>query len=52
MLGVGESTLEKWRFEGRGPRFVKLGRCVRYAAEEIAEWIALNTREITGPPAT
>ena len=29
-LGVKDTTLEQWRWNGRGPRFVKLGRSCRY----------------------
>jgi len=27
-LGVSRSTLQSWRYTGRGPRFIKLGRMV------------------------
>ena len=29
VLQVKETTLEQWRWNGRGPEFIKLGRCVR-----------------------
>ena len=29
-LGLSVQTLRAWRTQGRGPRFRKLGRCVRY----------------------
>jgi excisionase family DNA binding protein len=29
-LGVAEISLRKWRIAGAGPRFVRLGRSVRY----------------------
>lgn len=43
-LSVSVRTLEDWRREGRGPRFLKHGRCVRYSRDAIAAWIAANTR--------
>ncbi|MEX1313828.1 MAG: hypothetical protein AB1Z38_06615 [Desulfotignum sp.] len=38
---VGKSTawFERARMLGQGPRFVKLGRHVRYRAEDILEWV-------------
>lgn len=38
---VGKSCawFERARWEGKGPRFVKLGRHVRYRAEDILDWI-------------
>jgi predicted DNA-binding transcriptional regulator AlpA len=32
-------TLRKWRTEGRGPRFVKIGTLVRYRPEDVDAWI-------------
>ncbi|GIW56733.1 MAG: hypothetical protein KatS3mg082_3137 [Nitrospiraceae bacterium] len=32
-------TLRKWRGEGRGPRYVKIGTLVRYRPEEVDAWI-------------
>jgi len=31
-------TLEKWRTRRRGPRYVRLGRLVRYFKSDLAEW--------------
>ena len=39
MLGVTVSCLRRWRYERRGPRFIKLGRLVRYPARDLADWI-------------
>lgn len=38
-LGVPEGTLANWRYQGRGPAFLRVGRHVRYRAEDVAEWI-------------
>jgi predicted DNA-binding transcriptional regulator AlpA len=32
-------TLRKWRSEGRGPRYVKIGALVRYRPEDVDAWI-------------
>jgi predicted DNA-binding transcriptional regulator AlpA len=46
-LGVSERTLEKWRVNGRGPKFVRLGRAVAYDPTDIAEFIAAGRRRST-----
>jgi len=38
-LGLQESTLERWRIIGRGPRFRKFGAAVRYGVEDLELWI-------------
>jgi excisionase family DNA binding protein len=37
---VAKQTLARWRSEGKGPAFVKLGRKVAYRAEDVAAWLA------------
>ena len=34
-LGLARSTLNKWRCQGEGPSFVKLGRAVRYRTTDL-----------------
>lgn len=39
LLGVSMGTMERWRFEGRGPRFYRWGvrgTIVRYDRSEVA----------------
>lgn len=31
-------TIKKWRIEGRGPRFIKIGRRVLYPIQELMKW--------------
>jgi excisionase family DNA binding protein len=38
-LEVPQGTLANWRYLGRGPAFVRLGRHVRYRSEDVAAWI-------------
>jgi len=42
-LGLRVSTLQRWRWAGEGPPYVKFGRAVRYDPEALREWIAANT---------
>lgn len=39
-LGLAESTLEKARVSGTGPKYLKLGRAVRYRIADLNEWLA------------
>lgn len=43
-LGVSRSTLQSWRYSGRGPRFIKLGRMVRYRNADVDAYLSANTR--------
>lgn len=38
LLGLSHRTLEDWRLKGLGPRFLKLGRRVRYRLADIAAY--------------
>jgi excisionase family DNA binding protein len=39
-LGIGEVTLWRWRRDGVGPRFHRVGpRAIRYARADVAEWM-------------
>ena len=40
MLGVSLAALRRWRREGRGPRFIKVERLVRYRREDVAAYVA------------
>lgn len=43
-LGVSRSTLQSWRYAGRGPRFIKLGRLVRYRNADVDAFLQAHTR--------
>jgi excisionase family DNA binding protein len=49
-VGLSPRTLEKRRHEGGGPRFLKLGRLVRYRERDLEEWIARSVRVSTSDP--
>jgi len=40
-------TLERWRFTGEGPRFVKLGGRVIYRLEDVIAFEDLQVRQVT-----
>jgi predicted DNA-binding transcriptional regulator AlpA len=44
LLRVSLSWLAKARLRGTGPRFVKIGRSVRYPESFIREYIRMRTR--------
>jgi excisionase family DNA binding protein len=37
-LGVSRFTVRSWRLKGTGPRFLKMGRAVRYRPEDVDEY--------------
>ena len=46
-VGLSPRTLERFRVTGQGPRFHKLGRRVRYAREDIEDWLKGCVRRST-----
>ncbi len=42
---LSRRTLEKKRLTGGGPRFIKLGRAVRYSMDDLDDWINSNRCE-------
>jgi len=44
-LGVPPRTLEKWRSDRTGPRFVRMGTHVRYRPEDVRNWVATLVAE-------
>ena len=38
-LGVPLGTLANWRYQGRGPTYLRVGRHVRYRAQDVTDWI-------------
>jgi len=45
LLGMATYTLHKYRTQGLGPKYVKLGRLVRYNIDDVQEWINEKTKE-------
>lgn len=56
--GISPRTLQRWRYLGRGPDYVKFGRCVRYplgaaAAFEVNHLVKRHValkRHVARPP--
>ncbi len=47
LIGMSRRTLEKWRGEGAGPPFLKLGRRVLYSVADLEDWIRSRRRRST-----
>jgi len=43
ILGVRAQTLAMWRLYKRGPRFIKVGRLVRYRRADLEAFIEHNS---------
>lgn len=50
LLNVSEQTLCRYRCDGGGPEFHKLGRSVRYARPKVDVWLAERNRSSTSDP--
>ena len=52
-LGVPVGTLANWRYQSRGPAFLRVGRHVRYRTEDLAAWVQAQLAEnLSRPPDT
>jgi excisionase family DNA binding protein len=40
LLRLSERTLERLRVSGLGPKFVRMGRSVRYRQNDVEAWLA------------
>ena len=38
LFAVNENTIAQWRVQGNGPKFVKIQRRIRYAANDVDRW--------------
>jgi len=48
LLRVSLTSVRRWRREGRGPVYRKMGRSVRYRQDDLADFIASARRIETG----
>lgn len=39
LLGLSVATLRAWRHRGQGPRFLRLGRAVRYLPADLERFV-------------
>ena len=42
LLNISESKLRQDRHKGRGLRYVRIGKCIRYITEDIEKFIEKN----------
>jgi predicted DNA-binding transcriptional regulator AlpA len=47
ILGLSKRTLQDWRVRGCGPKFVKVGRSVRYRLEDVQAFVNENVHQST-----
>lgn len=47
LTGHSARTYQKWRGDGGGPPFHKLGRTVRYDLNELQAWVGAQRRSST-----
>jgi hypothetical protein len=50
-LDLSPRTLQRWRLEGRGPGFVKLGKKVGYRREDLLAFLDKQRRTSTSDAA-
>jgi predicted DNA-binding transcriptional regulator AlpA len=50
-LRLSERTLERLRVSGLGPRFIKLGKAIRYREADLEAWITAHMRGSTSEAA-
>ena len=43
LMGISTVTLERWRVDGAGPPYVKLGRLVKYRRADLDEFMERHT---------
>jgi predicted DNA-binding transcriptional regulator AlpA len=39
ILGCSDASLRLWRTQGRGPRFFRAGKLIRYRRADLETWI-------------
>jgi predicted DNA-binding transcriptional regulator AlpA len=49
-LGFAPQTLARYAWLGKGPRFKKLGKLVRYTLEDLQAWIKEEGLTMSGEP--
>ena len=46
-LRISRRTLQAWRQEGKGPKWLKLGRHVRYRPSDVSAWLEEREGKLT-----
>jgi hypothetical protein len=45
LIGTTPATMRRWRYEGRGPRYTKIGSSVRYSVADLEAFVAARIVE-------
>jgi len=45
---VRPRTLDNWRSQGRGPRYVRVGGRIAYRLKDLQAWMDAQTVEVSG----
>ena len=46
-IGIAQQTAARWRCEGQGPAFIKVGRRIFYRAGDVRQWLQSRRRAHT-----
>lgn len=46
-LGLSVRTMERHRVAGTGPRYIRMGRLVRFRPSDLAAWVDASARNST-----
>jgi predicted DNA-binding transcriptional regulator AlpA len=52
MLGLSVATLRAWRHRGQGPRFLRLGRAVRYLPADLEDFVRASAIDAGAEPSS
>jgi predicted DNA-binding transcriptional regulator AlpA len=50
LLRISTKALQGWRYKGTGPKFLKLGSCVRYRRSDLQDFVLKALRSSTSDP--
>jgi predicted DNA-binding transcriptional regulator AlpA len=52
LLGLSVATLRAWRHRRQGPRFLRLGRAVRYLPADLEDFVRASTVDASAEPSS
>ena len=50
IMDVPVATVRTWLQRGQGPRFVRVGRTLRFSSADVMAWLGENTHDRQGKP--
>ena len=50
-LHIQPQTLRAWRIRGQGPRYVRVGKLIKYRSSDIRDWVQSRVTEPASRPA-